>query len=45
MIKKFQKVEGGILLMQDGTEIDVSRRKKAELMEKLTEFAIMSGSN
>jgi two-component system LytT family response regulator len=42
MIKKFQKGEGGILLMEDGTEIDVSRRKKAELMEKLTEFAIMT---
>lgn len=41
MIKKFQKGEGGILVMEDGTEIDVSRRKKGELLEKLSEFAIM----
>lgn len=45
MIKKFQKGEGGILLMEDGTKIDVSRRKKTELMEKLTEFAIMPGGH
>lgn len=43
MIKKFQKGEGGSLLMEDGTEIDVSRRKKAELLDKLAEFAIMPG--
>lgn len=43
MIRKFQKGEGGILMMADGTEIDVSRRKKTELMQKLSEFAIMPG--
>lgn len=43
MIKQYQKGDGGILTMEDGTEIDVSRRKKTELLEKLTEFAIMPG--
>jgi two-component system LytT family response regulator len=43
MIRKFQKGDGGILVMEDGTEIDVSRRKKSELIEKLSEFAIMPG--
>lgn len=43
MIKKLNKGETGTLLMQDGSEIEIARRKKAELLDVLKEFALMTG--
>lgn len=43
MIKKLNKGETGTLLMQDGSEIEIARRKKADLVEVLKEFALMIG--
>ncbi|MEM7104664.1 MAG: LytTR family DNA-binding domain-containing protein [Bacteroidota bacterium] len=38
-IKKYQRGEGGgIVIMEDGCEIPVSRRKKAAFLEKLSQF-------
>lgn len=34
-VKKYLHKDGGILLLKNGTELPVSRRKKTELMEKL----------
>ena len=34
-IDKFLKTEGGIIEMSDGTQVDVSRRKKTAFMEAL----------
>lgn len=34
-VQKYIKGDGGILVMDDGTEIDVSRKKKNELLEKM----------
>lgn len=35
-IKKYLHKEGGYVVLEDGTELPVSRRKKIELLEKLT---------
>jgi two-component system, LytTR family, response regulator len=35
-IKKFLKDDGGIVLMSDGTQIPVSRRKKQEFLNRIT---------
>lgn len=35
-IKKYLKGEGGYVLMSDGTEVEVSRRKKNEFIEAMT---------
>jgi two-component system LytT family response regulator len=43
MIKSYQKGEGGILIMADNSQIEVSRRKKAELLQVMREFAILPG--
>jgi two-component system LytT family response regulator len=42
MIRKLNKGESGMLLMNDGSEIEVARRKKSELLEVLKEFALMN---
>ena len=34
-VKKFIKGDGGIVIMHDGTEIDVSRRKKDEVLDRM----------
>jgi two-component system LytT family response regulator len=43
MIKSYQKGEGGVLIMTDDTEVEVSRRKKADLLTAISEFAIFPG--
>ena len=35
-IKRYEKGEGGTLILKDNTEIEVSRRRKQELLEKMT---------
>ena len=42
LIKKMSKGDSGTLVMQDGSEIEIARRKKGDLMEVLKEFALMS---
>jgi two-component system LytT family response regulator len=34
-ITKFMKTDGGYIIMSDGSQVEVSRRKKQELMERL----------
>ncbi len=34
-MKKYVKGEGGYLIMQDGSEIEVARRRKTAFLEKL----------
>ena len=34
-VKKFIKGDGGVVIMNDGTEIDVSRRKKDEVLDRM----------
>ncbi len=35
-VKKFIKGDGGVIIMNDGTEIDVSRRKKDEVLDRMS---------
>lgn len=37
-VKKYTKGEGGIITMVDGSEVDVSRRKKNEFLKRLAEL-------
>jgi two-component system LytT family response regulator len=37
-VKKYTKGEGGIITMVDGSEVDVSRRKKNEFLKRLSEI-------
>ena len=37
-VKKYTKGEGGIITMVDGSEVDVSRRKKSEFLKRLAEL-------
>ena len=37
-IKNYVKGEGGIVIMQDGSEIDVSRRRKDEFIKAMQEM-------
>jgi len=41
MIKSYQKGEGGSIIMTDNSEVEVSRRKKTELLQVISEFAIL----
>jgi len=34
-IKNYTRGEGGVVMMSDGTEVDVSRRKKDEFLKRL----------
>lgn len=36
-VKRFEKEDGGYLLMQNGQQVEVSRRRKSELLERLSE--------
>ena len=38
-VKKYNRGEGGAVVMSDGSEVPVSRRKRKEFLEALTEFA------
>ena len=37
-LKKYLRGEGGQVIMADGATLDVSRRKKEELMELVSQF-------
>lgn len=37
-LKKYLRGEGGQVVMTDGSTLDVSRRKKDELLEKVSQF-------
>lgn len=37
-VKEYVRGEGGSLLLSDGTEIEVSRRRKEELLQKMKQF-------
>jgi two-component system LytT family response regulator len=39
-VKKYVRGEGGILWMSDGSEIEVSRRKKEDVVEALKSMAL-----
>jgi two-component system LytT family response regulator len=41
MIKNYQKGEVGMLIMADNSHVEVSRRKKAEFLKVMNEFAIL----
>lgn len=43
MVKSYQKGDGGSITMTDNSEVEVSRRKKAELIQVMSEFAILPG--
>jgi two-component system LytT family response regulator len=36
-VKEYQRGEGGLLIMSDNTEIEVSRRKKEQFLQKVKE--------
>jgi len=42
-ISFYEKGEGGILFMNDDSKVEVSRRRKTQLIDAISEFAIMSG--
>ena len=35
-VTKYTKGEGGVVTLSDGAEVDVSRRKKEEFLQRLT---------
>jgi len=40
MIKRFIRGDGGILMMSDGSTVEVSRRKKEEFMRAISAFVV-----
>jgi two-component system LytT family response regulator len=36
-VREYQRGEGGVIIMSDGTEIEVSRRKKEVFLAKIKE--------
>ena len=39
-IKKYVKGEGGYVILSDGAEVEVSRRKKSDFLESLSSFRL-----
>jgi two-component system LytT family response regulator len=38
---RYVKGDGGLLIMSDGSEMEVSRRKKQDLIQALSEFSLI----
>lgn len=41
MVKSYRKGDGGRLILLDGTQVEVSRQKRTELLQAISGFAIL----